>query len=97
MKFKKLAGGGYFKIINQSVPPALAKLGYTPWQVDDIVRYSRGAATLNGCPHINPAASRRRASPTRCSKKVEAQLPGTFELPFVFNAGRSATTSSRTR
>ena len=43
VKFKKLAGGGYFKIINQSVPPALAKLGYAPRQIDDIVRYCRGA------------------------------------------------------
>src|SRR5574339_807064 len=51
VKFKKLAGGGYFKIINQSVPPALAKLGYAPWQIDDIVRYCKGAATLQGCPH----------------------------------------------
>ncbi|HEY3787923.1 MAG TPA: adenosylcobalamin-dependent ribonucleoside-diphosphate reductase, partial [Urbifossiella sp.] len=56
VKFKKLAGGGYFKIINQSVPPALAKLGYTPTQTEDIVRHCRGAATLQGCPHINPAS-----------------------------------------
>ena len=56
VKFKKLAGGGYFKIINASVPPALARLGYTPQQIDDIVRYCRGAGTLDGCPHINPAS-----------------------------------------
>ena len=56
VKFKKLAGGGYFKIINASVPPALARLGYAPWQIEDIVRYCRGAGTLNGCPHINPAS-----------------------------------------
>src|SRR5262249_13994916 len=43
VKFKKLAGGGYFKIINASIPPALARLGYTPKQIDDIVRYCRGA------------------------------------------------------
>ena len=55
VKFKKLAGGGYFKIINASMPPALARLGYTPEQIDDIVRYCRGAGTLEGCPHINPA------------------------------------------
>ena len=56
VKFKKLAGGGYFKIINASIPPALARLGYTPEQIDDIVRYCRGAGTLQGCPHINPAS-----------------------------------------
>ena len=86
VKFKKLAGGGYFKIINASVPPALARLGYTPKQIDDIVRYCRGAGTLDGCPHINAGQrSRPRASPTRCSQQIEAQLPGAFELPFVFN------------
>src|SRR5215207_1182087 len=85
VKFKKLAGGGYFKIINQSVPPALTKLGYTQWQVEDIVRYSRGAATLHGCPHINPAALRAKGFTDDVLKKVEAQLPATFELPFVFN------------
>ena len=85
VKFKKLAGGGYFKIINQSVPPALARMGYAPWQVEDIVRYSRGAATLNGCPHINPAALKAKGFTDEVLKKVEAQLPGAFELPFVFN------------
>jgi ribonucleoside-diphosphate reductase alpha chain len=85
VKFKKLAGGGYFKIINQSVPPALSKLGYTQWQVDDIVRYSRGAATLHGCPHVNPAALKAKGFTDDVLVKVEKQLPGTFELPFVFN------------
>ncbi|VTT96370.1 ribonucleoside-diphosphate adenosylcobalamin-dependent : Ribonucleoside-diphosphate reductase subunit alpha OS=Melioribacter roseus (strain JCM 17771 / P3M-2) GN=MROS_2107 PE=4 SV=1: Ribonuc_red_2_N: Ribonuc_red_lgC: Ribonuc_red_lgC: TSCPD [Gemmataceae bacterium] len=85
VKFKKLAGGGYFKIINQSVPPALAKLGYAPWQVDDIVRFSKGAATLSGCPHINPGSLRAKGFTDEALKKVEQQLPGAFELPFVFN------------
>ncbi len=85
VKFKKLAGGGYFKIINQSVPPALAKLGYAPWQIEDIVRYTRGAATLHGCPHVNPAALKAKGFTEDVLKKIEAQLPGTFELPFVFN------------
>jgi ribonucleoside-diphosphate reductase alpha chain len=85
VKFKKLAGGGYFKIINQSVPPALAKLGYTPWQIDDIVKYSRGAGSLTGCPHINPASLTARGFTDAVLAKVESQLPGTFELPFVFN------------
>jgi ribonucleoside-diphosphate reductase alpha chain len=85
VKFKKLAGGGYFKIINQSVPPALAKLGYAPWQVDDIVRYCKGAATLHGCPHINPGSLRAKGFTDDVLKKIESQLPGAFELPFVFN------------
>lgn len=85
VKFKKLAGGGYFKIINQSVPPALAKLGYAPWQVDDVVRYCRGAGTLNGCPHVNPAALKAKGFTDEVLAEVERQLPGAFELPFVFN------------
>jgi ribonucleoside-diphosphate reductase alpha chain len=85
VKFKKLAGGGYFKIINQSVPPALAKLGYTPWQVEDIVRYCRGAATLVGCPHINPSSLKAKGFTDEVLSKIEASLAGAFELPFVFN------------
>ncbi|HYH65686.1 MAG TPA: adenosylcobalamin-dependent ribonucleoside-diphosphate reductase, partial [Urbifossiella sp.] len=85
VKFKKLAGGGYFKIINQSVPPALAKLGYAPWQVDDIVRHCRGAATLQGCPHINPASLKAKGFTDDAILKVEETLAGAFELPFVFN------------
>src|SRR5262249_4273240 len=71
VKFKKLAGGGYFKIINQSVPPALARLGYAPWQADDIVRYCRGAATLQGCPHINPTSLKAKGFTDEILAKVE--------------------------
>ena len=85
VKFKKLAGGGYFKIINQSVPPALTRLGYLPWQVDDIVRYCRGAGTLIGCPHINPSSLKALGFTDEIIAKVELQVPSTFELVFVFN------------
>jgi ribonucleoside-diphosphate reductase alpha chain len=85
VKFKKLAGGGYFKIINQSVPPALARLGYAPWQIDDIVRYCRGAGTLTGCPHVNPASLKAKGFTDEVLAKVEAGLPAAFELPFAFN------------
>ena len=85
VKFKKLAGGGYFKIINQSVPPALARLGYAPWQIDDIVRHCRGAATLHGCPHVNPASLKAKGFTDEVLAKVEEALPAAFELPFVFN------------
>ncbi|MGL4422734.1 MAG: vitamin B12-dependent ribonucleotide reductase, partial [Gemmataceae bacterium] len=85
VKFKKLAGGGYFKIINQSVPPALAKLGYAPWQIDDIVRFTRGAGSLIGCPHINPAVLKAKGFTDEVLAKIEEQLPSAFELPFVFN------------
>ncbi|HTU20555.1 MAG TPA: vitamin B12-dependent ribonucleotide reductase [Gemmataceae bacterium] len=85
VKFKKLAGGGYFKIINESIPPALRWLGYTPRQIEDIVRYSRGAGTLHGCPHINPATLRARGFPDGVLQRLEAMMPSVFELPFAFN------------
>jgi ribonucleoside-diphosphate reductase alpha chain len=85
VKFKKLAGGGYFKIINASIPPALARLGYSPRQIDDIVRYCRGAGTLTGCPHINPQTLKSKGFPDETIQKIETALPGAFELHFVFN------------
>jgi len=85
VKFKKLAGGGYFKIINQSVPPALTRLGYSTAQTEQIVRYCRGSATLTGCPHITPAALRAKGFTDDALQKVEATLASAFELPFVFN------------
>jgi ribonucleoside-diphosphate reductase alpha chain len=85
VKFKKLAGGGYFKIINASIPPALARLGYAPRQVDDIVRYCRGAGTLSGCPHINPASLKAKGFTDEALQKIEASLAAAFELPFVLN------------
>jgi ribonucleoside-diphosphate reductase alpha chain len=85
VKFKKLAGGGYFKIINASLPPALSRLGYTPGQIEDIVRYCRGWGTLEGCPHINPPALRARGFTDDVLERLEALLPGAFELSFVFN------------
>jgi len=84
VKFKKLAGGGYFKIINACIPPALAKLGYTPSQVEAIIRYCRGTATLQGCPHINPASLRARGFNEDGLRRIEEQLPGVFELGFAF-------------
>jgi ribonucleoside-diphosphate reductase alpha chain len=85
VKFKKLAGGGYFKIINASMPPALARLGYTPRQIEDIVRYCRGTGTLQGCPHVNHASLKAKGFTDEILQRVESQLPSTFELSFVFN------------
>jgi ribonucleoside-diphosphate reductase alpha chain len=85
VKFKKLAGGGYFKIINESIPPALRRLGYTARQIEDIVRYCRGAGTLHGCPYINHASLRSKGFPDDILQRIEAMLPSVFELPFAFN------------
>ncbi len=85
VKFKKLAGGGYFKIINQSLPPALRRLGYTAPQIEDIVRYAKGAGTLAGCPRINPEILRAKGFNDEALAKIEAALPGAFEIQFAFN------------
>jgi ribonucleoside-diphosphate reductase alpha chain len=85
VKFKKLAGGGYFKIINSSLPPALKRLGYGPDQVADIVRYCLGTGSLKDCPHVNPASLKAKGFTDEALQRVEAQLPGAFELSFAFN------------
>ncbi len=85
VKFKKLAGGGYFKIINASIPPALTRLGYAPRQIEEIVRYCRGAGVLQGCPHINRGSLRAKGFPEEVLQRIEQMLPGVFELPFAFN------------
>ena len=64
VKFKKLAGGGYFKIVNQSVPEALQRLGYSPAEVQEIVAYVCGTNTLLAAPHVN-RASLKAARPHR--------------------------------
>lgn len=85
VKFKKLAGGGYFKIINQSVPPALASMGYTPEQIEDIILYSKGAATLNGAPHINHDSLKAKGFTDELLAKIESGLGATFAISFAFN------------
>ncbi|MFO0876959.1 MAG: vitamin B12-dependent ribonucleotide reductase [Gemmataceae bacterium] len=85
IKFKKLAGGGYFKIINASIPPALARLGYSQRQIEEIVRYCRGAGTFIGCPHINRDSLKAKGFPDAVLDRLEQQLPSVFELPFAFN------------
>ncbi|HEY1975639.1 MAG TPA: hypothetical protein VGG89_03770 [Candidatus Baltobacteraceae bacterium] len=85
VKFKKLAGGGYFKIVNQSVDAALHKLGYSQDQIDAIETYAKGTGTLLEAPHINRATLKAKGFDEDAISKVEAVLPGAFELPFVFN------------
>jgi ribonucleoside-diphosphate reductase alpha chain len=53
VKFKKLAGGGYFKIVNQSRARGPRRLGYTEAQVTEIVAYVSGTNTFLGAPHVN--------------------------------------------
>jgi ribonucleoside-diphosphate reductase alpha chain len=85
VKFKKLAGGGYFKIVNQSVDAALHKLGYSKEQIEAIENYAKGTGTLEGAPHINRATLKAKGFDEAAIAKLEAGLPSAFELPFVFN------------
>ena len=85
VKFKKLSGGGYFKIINQSVPAALLKLGYAANEIDAIVKYAVGAASLNGAPHINPQSLSEKGFIAEEIKKLDAAMASAFEIGFVFN------------
>jgi ribonucleoside-diphosphate reductase alpha chain len=84
VKFKKLAGGGYFKIINRSVPEALRRLGYSPAEVSEIVAYVSGTNTLLGAPPINRAALKAAGLSDEDLDKVEEALPGVFELSLAF-------------
>lgn len=85
VKFKKLAGGGYFKIINQSVPAALKKLGYTEEQVQDIVNYCRGTGTLKGSPAVNHNTLIQKGFTQEALDKLELALTQAFDITFVFN------------
>ncbi|MBC8071629.1 MAG: vitamin B12-dependent ribonucleotide reductase [Deltaproteobacteria bacterium] len=85
VKFKKLAGGGYFKIINQSVPAALRRLGYSETETDAIVRYCRGSGSLKGSPRIGHADLLARGFTPALLAKVESELPAAFEIGFAFN------------
>jgi ribonucleoside-diphosphate reductase alpha chain len=85
VKFKKLAGGGYFKIINQSIPPALERLGYNKDQINEIVKYAKGQGTLNGCNYINQESLKAKGFTEEALSKIEKALPTVFELSFAFN------------
>ena len=85
VKFKKLAGGGYFKIVNNSVKKALHKLGYDAAQMRDIELYCAGRGTMAGCPHINFDTLAQRGFTAEKLSKVEAQLPKAFDIKFAFN------------
>lgn len=85
VKFKKLSGGGYFKIINQSVPAALKNLGYTPAQIDAIIQHATGSATLTGAPFINPESLKFRGFTDEEIAKLDKAAAGAFEIGFAFN------------
>lgn len=85
VKFKKLAGGGYFKIINRSVPLALRNLGYTQEEIQRITEFCRGTGTLKGAPAINHETLRGKGFTNAVLDKLEASLGSVFDIKFAFN------------
>jgi ribonucleoside-diphosphate reductase alpha chain len=85
VKFKKLVGGGYFKIVNQSVNPALKALGYNENQISDIEAYIVGAKTLTGAPHINRESLTQKGFTEKELLVVEGALESAFEISHVFS------------
>ncbi|MCB9773294.1 MAG: vitamin B12-dependent ribonucleotide reductase [Nitrospiraceae bacterium] len=85
VKFKKLAGGGYFKIINQSLPPALRHLGYSTSQIQDIITYATGTRTLKQAPFINHDTLLAKGFDREVLERMEATLDGAFDIHFAFN------------
>ncbi|MBO6896821.1 MAG: vitamin B12-dependent ribonucleotide reductase [Shimia sp.] len=85
VKFKKLAGGGYFKIINRSVPAALEGLGYSSAQIEEIVSYAVGHGTIGNAPGINHTSLIGHGFTTNEIEKIEVALGSAFDIRFVFN------------
>ena len=85
VKFKKLAGGGYFKIINRIVPKALKSLGYNNEQVRSIENYAVGHGTLKNCPEINEQSLKSKGFSEEQLKVLETSLDSAFDIKFVFN------------
>ncbi|MFW2587131.1 vitamin B12-dependent ribonucleotide reductase [Sagittula sp. SSi028] len=85
VKFKKLAGGGYFKIINRSVPAALVKLGYSSSQIEEIISYAVGHQTLGNAPGVNHTSLIGHGFGPAQIEKIEAALATAFDIRFVFN------------
>ncbi|SEK60159.1 ribonucleoside-diphosphate reductase class II [Chitinophaga rupis] len=85
VKFKKLSGGGYFKIINQSIPTALQNLKYKPNEIKAIVDYAKGAGSFAGAPYINHQSLSEKGFIAEEMKKLDTAVASSFDIAFVFN------------
>ncbi|HBF52791.1 MAG TPA: hypothetical protein DDW72_02585, partial [Afipia sp.] len=81
----KLAGGGYWKIINRAVPEALRALGYPENEIAEIEAYAVGHGSLSNAPGINASTLRAKGFTDEAIKKAEAALPTAFDIKFAFN------------
>ncbi len=87
VKFKKLAGGGYFKIVNQSVPLALERLGYDAKEIERIIRHAVGHGSLDGAPHINASSLLHKGFSDGLVASIEALLPNVLDIRQAFGRG----------
>src|SRR5262249_23965712 len=87
VKFKKLAGGGYFKIVNQSVPKALERLGSDEQEIERIVHYAVGYGTLQGAPHINDSTLHTKGFTEQELTAIEKTLPNVLDIRQAFGRG----------
>ncbi|MGD0462952.1 MAG: LAGLIDADG family homing endonuclease [Tepidisphaeraceae bacterium] len=85
VKFKKLAGGGYFKIANQSLRPALVNLGYSAEQIHEILKYVMGTLSLHDAPHVHYQSLKQMGFTAEELDAIEESLPAQFELVFAFS------------
>jgi len=85
VKFKKLAGGGYFKIISRMVPLALRRLGYDDDQITAIERFAVGHGTLDGAPGVNHESLRAKGFTDAAIAAVESAVADAFDVRFAFN------------
>ncbi len=85
VKFKKLAGGGYFKIANRSIAPALKRLGYSDERIEQVIDYVIGTMDIQRAPHINAATLMTKGFTAQDIGKIEGTLPSVFEIGFAFN------------
>jgi ribonucleoside-diphosphate reductase alpha chain len=85
VKFKKLVGGGYWKIINRAVPEALRVLGYSEAEIAEIEAYAVGHGTLSNAPAINHTTLKAKGFTPEATEKVEKALPTAFDIKFAFN------------
>ncbi|CAM1651687.1 vitamin B12-dependent ribonucleotide reductase [Bartonella apis] len=85
VKFKKLAGGGYFKIINRAVPEALRTLGYSENQIAEIEAYAVGHGNINQAPAINPTTLKAKGFTDEKIEVLNEAMKSAFDIKFVFN------------
>jgi ribonucleoside-diphosphate reductase alpha chain len=85
VKFKKLAGGGYFKIINRVVPSALRRLGYSEAEIAEMEAHAVGHGSLRQAPGINHTTLKSKGFSDEMLETLEGTLATAFDIKFVFN------------